>query len=338
MSAAGYDPEIHHRRSIRLKGHDYSGGGKYFVTICAHRDAGEIFADPDVREMVGRVWEKMPQSAVGAGLVSALSSGSGTHEGCHEEGTHEGCIEEGTHEGCPYVVMPDHFHGLICMRGGNVALGEIVGAFKSMVVHEYIAGVKAGRFAPFPGRVWHRNYYEMVVRTTEAELTIREYIQANPWKLVQHAIHNGEPFRLIGNPALLNREKIALLCSRSCPASTLNAARQRAANAGSDICFMSGFHSPPEKALLTALLQSRARLICCPAWGIDIMRIPSEWVPALEANRMLILEMDDRSGDLAAAEQRNRFVLNCAEKQWLPHVKRGGMLDRLMKRIRAQQK
>lgn len=41
-----YNPEIHHRRSIRLKSHDYAGGGLYFITICAHRDAGNIFAPP----------------------------------------------------------------------------------------------------------------------------------------------------------------------------------------------------------------------------------------------------------------------------------------------------
>ena len=28
-----YDPEKHHRRSIRLKGYDYSRVGAYFVTI-----------------------------------------------------------------------------------------------------------------------------------------------------------------------------------------------------------------------------------------------------------------------------------------------------------------
>ena len=29
-----YDPEIHNRRSIRLKGYDYLSAGAYFVTIC----------------------------------------------------------------------------------------------------------------------------------------------------------------------------------------------------------------------------------------------------------------------------------------------------------------
>jgi hypothetical protein len=29
-----FDPEKHHRRSIRLQGYDYSQSGAYFVTIC----------------------------------------------------------------------------------------------------------------------------------------------------------------------------------------------------------------------------------------------------------------------------------------------------------------
>jgi putative transposase len=31
---ADYNPEIHHRRSIRLRGYDYSQAGAYFLTIC----------------------------------------------------------------------------------------------------------------------------------------------------------------------------------------------------------------------------------------------------------------------------------------------------------------
>ncbi|HBH82298.1 MAG TPA: hypothetical protein DDY34_00605, partial [Bacteroidales bacterium] len=29
-----YNPNIHHRKSIRLKGYDYSRAGLYFITIC----------------------------------------------------------------------------------------------------------------------------------------------------------------------------------------------------------------------------------------------------------------------------------------------------------------
>lgn len=29
-----YNPEIHKRKSIRLKGYDYSQAGLYFITVC----------------------------------------------------------------------------------------------------------------------------------------------------------------------------------------------------------------------------------------------------------------------------------------------------------------
>ncbi len=40
----GFDPQKHHRRSIRLKGYDYTQPGAYFVTICAFQKE-EIFGE-----------------------------------------------------------------------------------------------------------------------------------------------------------------------------------------------------------------------------------------------------------------------------------------------------
>ena len=34
-----YNPNIHHRRCIRLKQYDYSQNGLYFVTICVQNGA-----------------------------------------------------------------------------------------------------------------------------------------------------------------------------------------------------------------------------------------------------------------------------------------------------------
>ncbi len=31
-----YNAHIHHRKSIRLKGYDFSQAGLYFITICTH--------------------------------------------------------------------------------------------------------------------------------------------------------------------------------------------------------------------------------------------------------------------------------------------------------------
>lgn len=61
MNMSEYNPELHHRKSIRLKGHDYAGGGLYFVTMCAHREAGNIFADKAAKAAVEACWKQIPE-------------------------------------------------------------------------------------------------------------------------------------------------------------------------------------------------------------------------------------------------------------------------------------
>lgn len=53
-----YNPAIHHRRSIRLKGYDYTWAGVYFITICTQDRAclfGEIVAGEMRLNEVGRI-------------------------------------------------------------------------------------------------------------------------------------------------------------------------------------------------------------------------------------------------------------------------------------------
>ena len=55
----GYDPEKHHRRSIRLKGYDYSQPGAYFVTMCLY--GREPYLEiPEVRRIVEDIWKALP--------------------------------------------------------------------------------------------------------------------------------------------------------------------------------------------------------------------------------------------------------------------------------------
>ena len=79
----------HHRRSIRLSGYDYTSAGAYFITICTHgRDC-----------LFGRVVDgEMQLNALGE-LVRAEWEKSGTIRAEIELG--------------PYVIMPNHFHGII---------------------------------------------------------------------------------------------------------------------------------------------------------------------------------------------------------------------------------
>ncbi len=108
--------------------------------------------------------------AVGAGLVPA-------------QGTHEGLPYVA--DALPYAIMPDHFHALIRIAPGVKSLGDVIGAFKSRVVHQFIQRVKVGGWPPFPGKIWHRNYYERIVRPPEAEEKIGNCIRMNPWRCVQ---------------------------------------------------------------------------------------------------------------------------------------------------------
>jgi REP element-mobilizing transposase RayT len=45
-----FNPGVHHRRSIRLKGYDYSQAGAYFVTICT-QNRERLFGDISGGEM-----------------------------------------------------------------------------------------------------------------------------------------------------------------------------------------------------------------------------------------------------------------------------------------------
>jgi len=303
MSPSQYNPEKHHRRSIRLKSHDYAGGGLYFVTLCAHREF--------IRAAKGVPFGK------GATCVSP------EQKIVAEEWERCGAVRDDVLPG-EFVVMPDHFHGLIRIRKNRSELGHVIGAFKAAVSRRirrrgdtHVAHTHVAQDV----RIWHRNYYEMIVRTPEAEANIRRYIQMNPWRCVQQ-FENG--LRGMGNPALWNTEKRGVLCSRNAP---------RPTTIPSATTYFSGFHSPMEKEIFAKLLELKKPIIWCPAWGVKATRMSPATCEALSQNRMLILEMRNRDGDLAAAEQRNRFILEQAEKLWLPHVTPGGMIDRLTREL-----
>jgi putative transposase len=53
-----YNPEIHRRRSIRLKRYDYSQPGAYFVTVCV-KDRHCLFGDVEQGEMMLNEYEQV---------------------------------------------------------------------------------------------------------------------------------------------------------------------------------------------------------------------------------------------------------------------------------------
>jgi len=97
-----YNPENHHRRSIRLKGYDYSQPGAYFITnVTNNRDClfciftnGEMVMN-EMGEIVKQCWMDIPQHFAHAMLDE-------------------------------FVVMPNHIHGIIVIiETGNDMMGAI---------------------------------------------------------------------------------------------------------------------------------------------------------------------------------------------------------------------
>ena len=162
--------KLPNRKSIRLKNYDYSSNGYYFVTICT-QNREKLFG-----EIVGATLRGRPNNPDKIIVKWLLES---------ENKFKDIKIDE-------YIVMPNHIHFIIKRTGdhtgstgdhtGSPLLRDIIGWFKTMSTNEYIAGVKDGRFMPFKGRLWQRNYYEHIIRNYDDYINIAEYIQNNPLK------------------------------------------------------------------------------------------------------------------------------------------------------------
>jgi REP element-mobilizing transposase RayT len=185
-----YNPDLHHRRSIRLKSHDYSSVGSYFVTVCVQGRAcllGEIAEERillnDAGRMVEGWWlkipDRFPQMALDGhvvmpnhfhGIVTVAVPENDTPP--YGEGNAE--YPYGGRSGHPHGGKTGHPHG------GAPTVGDVMDWFKTMTTNAYIRGVQQSDWSPFAGRLWQRNYYERIIRN-DAELSaIREYIDANP--------------------------------------------------------------------------------------------------------------------------------------------------------------
>ena len=153
------------RRSIRLKGYDYSQAGRYFVTICTYKS----------RCIFGKVKDKrICLNRAGVIIERCWNDLETRYNG-------EIHIDE-------FIVMPNHVHGIIFIpdlgRAGfkpaptrKHPLSEIVRAFKTF------SSRRINELRNSPGTpVWQRNYYEHVIRNESDYRQIGEYILYNPAK------------------------------------------------------------------------------------------------------------------------------------------------------------
>ena len=175
-----YNPVIHHRRSIRLKGYDYSQPCAYFITICTHNREclfGEIVDRSMVLNKFGlfvqNEWKNT--SLVRRNVI----------------------VDE-------YIVMPNHVHGILIITDDDTDHRRGVLQYAPTVSHEFplsdtntfhspsktigaiIRGFKSAttkqinQMRQSPGiPVWQRNYHERIIRNENELNKIRHYIINN---------------------------------------------------------------------------------------------------------------------------------------------------------------
>ena len=165
-----YNPNVHRRRSIRLKGYDYSQAGAYFVTICINQrrslfgniQEGIMYPSP-AGEMVQTVWDEIPTHYQGIDIDA-------------------------------FVLMANHIHGIIILEpNSSMKLPDVVHRFKSLTTARYRHGIYEKEWPPFEKRLWQRNYYEHIIRNEKSCDRLREYIRDNPILWDVDTLHPNNP-------------------------------------------------------------------------------------------------------------------------------------------------
>jgi len=166
---ARYDPDKHHRRSIRLKGYDYALSGAYFVTLNTQHGEhlfGEI-VDGEMQlneygEIVQACWDETPAHFARVELDA-------------------------------FVVMPNHVHLIVILtddasrgtacRAPTPTFGKPIPDSLPTIIRSFKSAItkRINELRDTPGApVWQRNYYEHVIHDERELDAVRRYVVNNP--------------------------------------------------------------------------------------------------------------------------------------------------------------
>jgi REP element-mobilizing transposase RayT len=170
-----YNPDKHHRRSIRLKGYDYTQPGAYYITLCTQARQclfGDVVAGKMRLNSLGYIaftyWQEIP--------------------------VHFAHLQLDV-----FVVMPNHLHGILVIRDTPIKaqlgcnsttekFGKPVRGSIPTVIRSYKAAVTKQINlicnTKYTSLIWQRDFYEHINRDEQSLETIRRYIAENPGRWV----------------------------------------------------------------------------------------------------------------------------------------------------------
>lgn len=172
-----YNPNKHHRKSIRLKGFDYAKANLFFITINCDKRAhyfGKIENQKMILNEAGMIanhcWLEIPLHFPNVIL--------------HE-----------------YMIMPNHIHGIIEITENNHSEDQLnypprQNAYQKIIpnsIGSIVKGFKIGvtkwfRINTNIETVWQKNYYEHIIRNEQAYENISKYIINNPMNWEQKPV------------------------------------------------------------------------------------------------------------------------------------------------------
>ena len=185
-----YNPEIHNRKSIRLKNYNYAKNGMYFITICT-KNREPILSKIENVGVDALIDPKIKLQYAGKILNKYIKNINDVYKKVNIDS---------------YVIMPDHFHMIINIMS-EIKLGSMEklnpGSMKmvnpgpmrasapttttknEITISQIIKGIKSLTTREIGYSIWQRNYYEHVIKNEIEYQKTCEYIKQNPQRWIE---------------------------------------------------------------------------------------------------------------------------------------------------------
>lgn len=196
-----YNPLIHNRRSIRLKGYDYSQAGAYFITICTNQRQplfGEVLNGEMILSEIGQIayneWLKTPEirpyvsldvfvimpnhmqgiilinddpTCRGVSHTPFFNPSNNAPDKAICDTSFFNPPDNAPDKGVCDTPLPELF------RSPSHSIGAIIRGYKSSVTKQI-------NLFDHGDSAWHRNYHEHIIHDEKSYMRISDYIISNP--------------------------------------------------------------------------------------------------------------------------------------------------------------
>ena len=190
-----FNPNIHHRRSMRLKGYDYSQEGLYFITICVqNRNCwfGNIEnGDMELNEIgiiANKYWMEIPNHYPQVKLHEHIIMPNHLHGIIEIVGI---CHGKSLHDDAGNTVGTCHGMSLSQPKSHERHFAKPISGSVSTIINQYKSSVKRwcnkNNYEYFQ---WQSRFNDHIIRNEQSLETISNYILNNPTKWVDDKFYN----------------------------------------------------------------------------------------------------------------------------------------------------